>query len=192
MEEIAPKLGYYEPLIGPAEEWARYLFEHAAASDTPYVLVHREIVQKWAKALEILEYAGFLSKRDASKALKSGGRGSVYALNLCNLLDATPGRRLTVELTDKWLGTKRLAEVHLSNPVVSRISMPELREDVELRILDVGIDKLRKSRAYPYGLTEDKIQRLQSLGIKTIGELADTPDADILRLEFVGPKTLDE
>ena len=68
--------------------------------------------------------------------------------------------------------------------------MPELVEGGDLRVLDLPIDQLRRSRAYPYGLTDDKITRLLDAGITTIGRLADAPDASLLAIEYVGERSL--
>ncbi len=84
MEEVAPKLGVYEPLIEPAREVIEVIVEHASktvkdgfrsvAQDR--ALIHRQIVGHYSKIFEILEYLGFLARREASRALKSGGRGA--------------------------------------------------------------------------------------------------------------------
>ncbi|HWM31195.1 MAG TPA: hypothetical protein VNO69_05790 [Methyloceanibacter sp.] len=190
LEEVAPKLGMYEPLIPLTEEIGRFLFEICAERNTSYVLIHREIMQRFAKVFEILEYAGFIGKREASRAMKSGGRGAVFAVNLCNLLDATVGRRLTLDQSQTWLSTKDVAEVHSLNPRISGMQMPELTEGGDLRVLKLPVDLLAKSRAYPYGLTEDKITRLKDAGISTIGELAEAPDFKILSIEYIGRKNL--
>jgi hypothetical protein len=190
LEEVAPKLGMYEPLIPVAQDLGRFMFETCAERNTSYILIHRDIMQRFGKVFEILEYAGFIGKREASRAMKSGGRGAVFAVNLCNLLDATSGRRLTVGQASTWLKTKEPAEIHSLNPRISTLEMPTLVEGNDLRVLELPIDQLRRSRAYPYGLTPDKIARLQEAGIRTIGDLADTPDRDILAIEYVGEKSL--
>lgn len=60
------------------------------------VILHRQTVSNYGKIVEILEYLGFISRREASRGMKSGGRGPVFALNLCSILDAIPSKRLTV------------------------------------------------------------------------------------------------
>ncbi len=87
MEEVAPKLGVYEPLVEPAREMMEAIVEHASrlirekprqiAQDR--VLVHRQLVSLYGKIFEILEYLGFVARREASRAMKSGGRGPVFA-----------------------------------------------------------------------------------------------------------------
>jgi len=105
MEEVAPKLGIYEPLIEPAREVMEAIIAHVSRpvrersrnNGQERVLVHRQLVSRYMKIFEILEYLGFLGKREASRALKSGGRGPVYYINLCNLLDSVPTKRLTLD-----------------------------------------------------------------------------------------------
>jgi hypothetical protein len=49
---------------------------------------------------------------------------------------------------------------------------------------------LTKFRAYPYGLTEDKIARLKVAGINTVLELADTTEDRLLQIDMVAPATV--
>ncbi len=99
MEEVAPKLGVYEPMIEPAQLIAEAIVENVVRSSRSgsrsmpqdRVLIHRQIVSEFIKPFEILEYLGFMIKREASRALKSGGRGSVFALNLCTLIEKIRG-----------------------------------------------------------------------------------------------------
>ena len=190
LEEVAPKLGIYEPLVPPSERIGRHLFDLAAERKTGYVLIHREIMQKFSKVFEILEYAGFIAKRDASRAMKSGGRGTVYAVNFCNLLEAISGSRLTVELAKALIENKETAELHASSSFIQDIQLPELGEDADLRIFDLEIEKLQKSHIYPYGLTENKVGKLREAGLTTIGQLAEASDNELLRIDTIGEKSL--
>lgn len=196
MEEVAPKLGVYEPLIEPAISVFEKIVDHLArplqngnrtiAQDR--VTIHRGIVGEFAKIFEILEYLGFLAKRESSRAMKSGGRGVVYAINLCSILEKIPTSRLTIEMIDEWIaGKTELSEIHSSGGLFSSIQIPYLPADHALGILDKDIDILGKSRAYPYGLTEDKIIRLKLAGIATIQALWNTSDMDLQRIDGIGP-----
>ncbi len=199
MEEVAPKLGVYEPLIDPATLVFEKIVDHLTrplqhgtrmiAQDR--VTIHKGIVSEFAKVFEILEYLGFLAKREASRGMKSGGRGAVYAVNLCSILEKIPTSRLTIEMIDEWIaGKTELSEIHLSGGLFAPIQMPELPADHALGILEKDIDILRKSRAYPYGLTEDKITRLKVAGIETIQTLWDTTDAKLQEIDGVGPAAI--
>src|SRR5215207_9237278 len=126
LEEVAPKLGTYEILVGPAQEVAQFLFLACAKKSVSYSMVHRDIMQRHSKIFEILEYAGFMSRRYASRALKSGGRGVVFSMNLCNLLEVLPGSRLTSDLAEQWTkGTDEPFELHVTNPEFSRLEIPD-------------------------------------------------------------------
>lgn len=195
MDEVAPKLGVYEPLIEPARRVMEVVAENAArvardrirAAAPDRVLVHRELVAHFAKVFEILEYLGFVAKREASRAMKSGGRGPVFALNLCSLLDVVPSRRLTFEMLEEWIeGKSDPAEVHKAGNPFREILLPSLAEERGLAILSKPVRVLAKSRAYPYGLTDDMIGRLEGAGIRTVGELASTPDQRLDDIEMIG------
>ena len=200
MEEVAPKLGVYEPLIEPAEQIFEAIIDHLTrplksgggrqiAQDR--VTIHKNLVGSFAKIFEILEYLGFLAKREASRGMKSGGRGPVYSVNLCSLLEQIPSKRLTIEMIDEWTNGKQdLAEIHSSSSTFGAIVMPELSTEHALGILSKPVTVLAKSGAYPYGLTDDKIGRLEGAGIATVLELATATDSELLAIDMVGAATV--
>jgi len=198
MEEVAPKLGVYEPLIEPASEIFIGLVDHVClplrhtnkiAQDR--VTVHRNLVSTHAKIFEILEYLGFLAKIEASRGMKSGGRGPVYAINLCSLLEKIPSKRLTIEMIGEWIYNKpELAEIHSSGSTFGNIAIPDLKTDSKLGILAQSVNRLAKSKVYPYGLTVDKISRLSNSGINTVFDLASTPDEKLNQIYGVGDATI--
>lgn len=199
MEEVAPKLGVYEPLIEPSislfesvvEHLVRPLRQAARTVAQDRVTIHRSLVSQFAKIFEILEYLGFMAKREASRGMKSGGRGPVFAVNLCSILEQIPTKRLTIEMIDEWIeGRPDLAEIHISASTFSFVAIPTLNEENQLGILSKEVDVLGKSKAYPYGLTEDKISRLKASGISTVQKLAEVSDEDLLAIEMVGPATV--
>ncbi len=195
MEEVAPKLGVYEALVDPAREVIEAIVEHVAkpvkersrsvAQDR--VLIHRQIISQYIKIFEILEYLGFVSRRETSRSMKSGGRGPVYAINLCNLLDAVPSKRLTIEIIDEWTnGTVEPAELHISGQTFQSIKLPQLPEEHGLAILDKPVSILARSRTYPYGLTPRIIERLAGAGLLTVGQVAGSTDEQLDRIEYIG------
>jgi len=199
MEEVAPKLGVYEPLIDPSTSIFEAIIEYicrplkhgsrAIAQDR--VTIHSKIVASYAKMFEILEYLGFISKVQASRGMKSGGRGPVFSINLCSLLDQIPTKRLTTEMIEEWIeGKPDLAEIHSTSSTFDSISVPALSEEHGLGILEKSVDVLAKSKAYPYGLTDDKIARLKSAGINTVQELANSSDDRLNSIEMVGEVTI--
>jgi hypothetical protein len=190
IEELRPKLGMYAPMIDPAINIAEIAFQKSGEQKKQNVLILREIVQRLSKPLEILEYTGFISIRDVSRAMKSGGRGTRYSLNLCNLLEKTPGARITSEIYTQWLNERsEPLELHRSSDLF-KIELPELPEQGELLILDEDIGKLEKSQAYPYGLTRHKIDILKSSGYLTVSELAGASDGSLLAITEIGSETL--
>lgn len=196
MDEVAPKLGVYEALIEPARELVEAVVEsvvrpvkersRSVAQDK--VLIHRKLVSQYLKIFEILEYLGFVSRREASRALKSGGRGPVFAINLCSLIDSIPTKRLTFEMIDEWLGTgTEPAEIHSSGNTFQGITLPRLPEEHGLAILGKPVTVLKKSTAYPYGLSPAVIDRLVKDGLLTVGELANSSDARLDKVDYIGP-----
>jgi hypothetical protein len=192
LEELTPKLGIYESLIEPSRELAEKLFAYATDNKKPdgvatSVLIHRDLVQEYAKLFEILEYTGFISRREVSRAMKSGGRGSRYVLNLCNLLEKTLGARLTASVFESWRHKNETIEIHKNSNII-KIQLPELPKEKEPAILNLGIENLKKSKAYPYGLTDDKFEKLIDAGLDTIGKLADVSDEQLKMIDGIGDK----
>jgi hypothetical protein len=195
MEEVAPKLGIYEALVEPARGVMEAIVEHSTrpvksgqrANAQDRVLIHRQIVSQFLKIFEILEYLGFVAKREASRALKSGGRGPIYAINLCSILEATPSRRLTIEMIEEWLkASSEAAELHITSTALQNIRLPNLPEEHGLAILNKPLAVLGRSPAYPYGLTDAIIQRLSAAGMRTVGQLAKATDAELDRIDYIG------
>ncbi len=192
LEELKPKLGVYEVMIDPALEIAEIIFKDCGQKGARRsVLVHRDIIHKLAKPFEMLEYAGFIARRDVSRAMKSGGRGTRFSINLCNLLEETPGSRLTRDLFERWKSrNQKHVEFHRESKL-SRIQLPELQEVKELAILNEPVQKLEKSPAYPYGLTNLKREVLLGAGIKTVRDLAEASDETLLSLRSIGGRSLE-
>ena len=150
-------------------------------------LIHRDIQQKLNKPLEILEYVGFVTKREASRGMKSGGRGARYAVNFCNLLENVAGKRVSVNIFNDWIKEEKDPyEFHTSSSKFSTIEIPELDGTKELAILGYPIETLKKSKIYPYGLTDAKCKSLLDAGIVTINDLAMATDAKLLDIAGIG------
>lgn len=196
MEEVEPKLGVYAAMIQPASEVVSIMVEQEVrvARDkrngipSDRVLVHRQIVSQYMKIFEILEYLGFVAKREASRGMKSGGRGAVYAMNLCNLLEQVPSKRLTEEMIQEWIaGTSEPAELHSNGSAFADVNLPVLPEEHgDLEIFEKEISVLGQSQAYPYGLSEKIIQRLKDAGLTTVGMLAEASDERLDSIDYIG------
>jgi hypothetical protein len=193
LDEIRPKLGAYEPMVETGQNIAEVIFQECGQkpNNPRDVIVHRELDERLSKPLQILEYAGFMSKREASRALKSGGRGARYAINLANLLEQTPGSRLTKSLLDKWIAASREEAIQFSKGSrLSEINMPSTLPETELAIFNSPIDVLKTSNAYPYGLSTYRIRLLHDAGYKTVGSLVDASDTQINNVPGIGPAIL--
>lgn len=189
LDEIRPKLGMYTPMVDIARDVAESVFKECGAkSDNPRdALVLREVDERLSKPLQILEYAGFVSRREASRALKSGGRGARYALNLCNLLESSPKARLTRKVYENWMVNSRVEAVQFGRgSELSGFVVPGTPDVEELAIFFEPLSILQKSRVYPYGLSEQKIDALVSHGFKSVGDLVDATDEELDDVPTVG------
>ncbi|EIX9521474.1 hypothetical protein ACWA9T_004377 [Klebsiella pneumoniae] len=193
LDEIRPKLGMYEPMVETARNIAELLFIDAGqkTNNPRDIIIHRDLDEKFSKPLQVLEYAGFISKREASRALKSGGRGARYALNLCSLLEVSSGSRLTKTLFDKWSGSGRDEAIQFSKGSrLSEVTLPTALPEIELAIFSEDISSLVKSNAYPYGLSEQKIQLLRDAGYNSVGELVEATDEQFHEIRGIGSATV--
>lgn len=190
LEEIEPKLGVYEPMVKPAQEIAEIFFEKSGEKGERSVLVLREIGQRLNKPLEILEYAGFIARKEVSRAMKSRGRGTRYVLNLCNITEYLEHGRINTAMQDKWLSFKDDAiEFHRGSELY-KLELPDPLPEHELDILNKKVSILKKSNAYPYGLTDYMVGLLDGNGIKTLEDLVNTSDDVLLSYPQIGPQTL--
>lgn len=188
LDEVAPKLGPYEALIPMTRNVAEDIYHHAGSANTTSVTVHREIVQKLSKLFEILEYVGFMSKREASRSMKSGGRGPRFCLNLATLLEFTPQSQLTVKQVNSWISTTvEPAEFHVSGSMLPE-ALPDIDEDADMAIMNLPISSLKQGKTYLYGLTDHQINLLEHAGFLSIKDVADAEDDDLFAIDGVGEK----
>lgn len=195
IEEIKLKLGVYESLIEPAQEFVDIIYTQCGQKEATTCIIHRDIILKTNKLLEILEYTGFLSKREASRGMKSGGRGARYFVNLCNLLEKVPSSRLTKDLFEEWEANRKEDIQFSKSSTLGKYDF-DLNIDLDqsndvLSILELPIDKLKKSNIFPYGITDNKLEILEFNGYRTVNDLASATDEEILEIEGIGIKTLE-
>lgn len=70
------------------------------------------------------------------------------------------------------------------------IQLPEIDINRNIGILELDIEKLRKSNVFPYGLTDDKIQRLKEHGYNNVGELAEATEFELRKIDGIAEKTI--
>jgi hypothetical protein len=187
IDEVKPKLGKYVPVVEPAREVAETIFAECGKQQNTSVIIHRDIIARLAKGFEILEYVGFISKRESSKAMKSGGRGPRYAINLCMLLENIAGSRMTLELYQKWRGSaEEPLQIHSKGSLLTKFSLPDLDPDAEPEIFGDSVDTLKKSPIYPYGLSDLIVDRLHEAGINTVRDLYEADEADLDEIPYIG------
>mgnify|MGYP001348717206 CR=1 FL=1 len=187
IDEVKPKLGKYVSVVEPSKEITEKIFSEAGKHQNPNVIIHKDTLGRLSKAFEILEYVGFVSKREVSKALKSGGRGSRYSLNLCMLLENVSGTRITASLFEKWNQQDEEAiQIHTKSEVFNEINLPDFNDGSDPEILSNSLDVLRKSPIYPYGISDRLIERLRSANIVTVRDLYDATDQQLDDIEYIG------
>jgi len=187
IDEVKPKLGKYVPIVGPAKDIAETLLAECGRQQNPSVIIHRDIISRLAKAFEILEYVGFISKRESSKAMKSGGRGSRYAINLCMLLEHVPGTRLTADLFQKWkMRDDEPVQLHSKATSLATIRLPDLAANQDPEILNDPVEVLRKSPAYPYGISDRMVEKLHAAQILTVRNLYEATEQQLDAIDYVG------
>jgi hypothetical protein len=64
--------------------------------------------------------------------------------------------------------------------------MPEVPEKAEPEIFNDPLDMLRRSSAYPYGLSDWMIDRLHGAGINSVRDLYEAPDQALDNMPYVG------
>ncbi|MBF0178793.1 MAG: hypothetical protein HQM03_02075 [Magnetococcales bacterium] len=193
LEEVAPKLGAYEPMVETAKEICELLFKILGDRTGGSLIVHKNICAKFLKPFEILEYVGFIARRDVSRAMKSGGRGVVFMANLCNILEKVHGARITSELAKNWLdSSKEMIEIHATSELLNDLKLPDISNNNKLSIFDQEIAILIKSNAYPYGLTQAKVTLLKDNEFLTVGDVADASDNALLNIDGIGERTVEK
>ncbi|MEH2490071.1 hypothetical protein [Bradyrhizobium sp. AZCC 2230] len=94
-------------------------------------------------------------------------------------------------MIDQWIGAvPEPAEFHVSGQAFHNVQLPVLPVEHGLAILDKAVTVLRKSPAYPYGLTDNLIDRLMGAGITTVGQLATTDDRKLDQIDYIGGATI--
>jgi hypothetical protein len=171
-------------------EVANIVFGKAGTAGDKSVIILREICGHLSKPLEILEYAGFISRREVSRVMKSGGRGTRYMLNMCILIEHMQNGRISAEDINRWKGSdEKSSELHRGSELIN-VTLPEIDESKDLDILTKEINVLEKSNIYPYGLTHLMIQTLRENNIQTVEQLLLSSDDEILSMNGFGSQRL--
>lgn len=191
LEELRTKLGAYTPMLEIAENIAQIIFTDCGKRKVNSMVVHRDHVQRIGKVFEILEYTGFIAKREASRSLaKSGsGRGPRYAMSLGPLFEKIHGGTMSYELIASFLrisvANEEMVE-YAPFSELSEFSYPEPEIEVPLDILKLPIERLQTSQAIPYGLTQLMITALGSGGYKTVEDVVKVSMEKLKELPHIG------
>ena len=176
LEELQTKLGAYAPMLNIAEEVAKIIFEDCGKQKINSIIIHREHAQRIGKVFEILEYTGFIAKREASRSLwkTKSGRGPRYVLNLGPLFEKIPGNTMSYDLIDTLIRVTipndEIIE-YPSNSDLQNFNCPEPHEDVPIGILTLPVSALEMGTAIPYGLTPLMISALENHGLRTVQDV---------------------
>jgi len=103
------------------------------------------------------------------------------------LLENISGTRLTNDIYQRWKGsTDEPIQIHSKGAILANVVMPELAEGSDPEILKDPIETISKSSAYPYGLSERMIEKLNEAGIHTIRDLYDAPEQKLDEIPYIG------
>lgn len=191
LEELQTKLGAYAPMLSIAEEIAQIIFRDCGKRRVNSMITHREHVQRIGKTFEILEYIGFIAKREASRSLakSASGRGPRYALSLGPLFEQIHGGTMSYELINSLLKVSVANEDLVEYPPDSELARfvnPEPKDEIPLDILSLPVEKLQTNQAIPYGLTALMISALKTGGFTTIEDLVKVSIDDLRQLPQIG------
>lgn len=191
LEELMTKIGIYAPLLEIAGNVAEIIFKDCGQNRVNSMLVHREHVLRIGKVFEILEYSGFIAKREASRALtKSGtGRGSRYALALGPLFENIHGSNLSYDLisllSKPVIPPEQLFEYE-PNSALKEFSFPDPIIENSLGILSLSIDKLAQGVKLQYGLSIFVMDTLKNGNYQTVGDLVKVTEDQLRLLPNIG------
>jgi DNA-directed RNA polymerase alpha subunit len=103
------------------------------------------------------------------------------------LLENVLGARLTNDLYQKWkVSTEEPIQIHSKEVALANLTMPELAEATDPEILNDPLNSIKKSSAYPYGLSERMIEKLQEAEINTIRNLYEAPEDKLDAIPYIG------
>ena len=157
------------------------------AKDQPttyYLWIHRDAPQINKEALRLLEYTGILIENANGIRATRNAIGTRYGVNIgCLLaLEAVPtstGARILKNTT-----TKRMSEYGASNSCYEPLSSKKLIE-LEASNNQFLQDQLAKSIDF-LDLTDWQKEKLHSVSINTIGELAASNESAVMKAYYVG------
>lgn len=157
------------------------------AKDQPttyYLWIHRDAPQINKEALRLLEYTGILIENANGIRATRNAIGTRYGVNIgCLLaLEAVPtstGARILKNTT-----TKRMSEYGASNSCYEPLSSKKLIE-LEASNNQFLQDRLAKSIDF-LDLTDWQKEKLHSVSINTIGELAASNESAVMKAYYVG------
>jgi hypothetical protein len=191
LEELQTKLGAYGPMLKIAEQVAPIIFGDSGKRRVNSIVVHKEHIQRIGKVFEILEYSGFIAKREASRSLTktASGRGPRYALSLGPLFECIPGSTMSYDLVNSLIQTTTSNDDLVEYPPASALqnfNSPEPQDEVPLDILSLPISKLEICQAIPYGLTTLMINALITGGMSTVQDVVKVSVEELKELPSIG------
>lgn len=191
LEELQTKLGAYAPMLSIAESLAQIVFRDCGKRRVNAMVVHRDHVQRIGKAFEILEYTGFIAKREASRSLtrSASGRGPRYVLSLGPLFEQIPGSTMSYELISSLLRVSVANEEIVEYPPSSDLAtffFPDPKDEIPLDILSLSVEKLQANQAIPYGLTQLMVAALKNGGFVTVEDVVKVSVEDLRKLPLIG------
>lgn len=190
LDELQTKLGGYAPMLEIAEKIVPIIFEDCGKRRVNAMIVHRDHIQRIGKVFEILEYTGFIAKREASRSLSktASGRGPRYAVSLGPLFEKIPGSTLSYDLIATLIritvANEDLVE-YAPFSELHKFNCPEPEAELELDILSLPVSKLIVSPNIPYGLTQLMIDALTKANLNTVQDVVKVSVDDLKKLPLI-------
>lgn len=146
--------------------------------------IHRDAPQIIKEALRLLEYTGILAENSTGIRATRNGIGTRYSVNVGCLiaLEATPTSTGTQLLKNTTI--KRMSEYGATSPYYEPLASTKLIQE-EVCSNQFLQDQLKKSIDL-LDLTDWQKEKLHSVSINTIGELASADESTVMQADYVG------
>lgn len=151
-----------------------------------YFWVDRNTPQVVKEALRILEYTGIIYENATGIRATRDGIGTRYMVNIGCLLSLESSPASTGYNIVKKTAVKRMTEFSENHPLFNDLAK-EAPNFIELTSLTTLTEQLKRE-IDSLDLTDWQLSTLQSLSIKTIGELLDTPESRLMEARYVAEK----
>ncbi|MFD0589489.1 hypothetical protein ACFQZE_15990 [Paenibacillus sp. GCM10027627] len=151
---------------------------------TTYFWMHRDIPQPIKESLRLLEYTGIVSEQASGIKATRSEIGTRYAVNLGCLLALETTPTSTGFILAKSLTPKRMSEYGVNYKFYENL-LNELPKFTEPNMTTVLIEQLERPITV-LDLTPWQRERLESIGISTVGEILKSTESKLKEAHYIG------